>query len=181
MPDLLIRIKKKSDGSAALSCRRADGSTTWQRQEGQLGRFLPMHDLTHYAVETVLSSHRGFYSLVAEGWDLSDFGKREMKGRIPEAAGMVEAIVGFFDLERATGERGSAIDLNWKVHAYCEERGLTPPAVRVTDEQLGRIRALRGDLFARWRAVPAGEVLELSFDRETTSAASPDTNREWRS
>ncbi len=181
MPDLLIRIKKKSDGSAALSCLRADGSTTWQRQEGQLGRFFPLHDLTHYAVETVLGSQRGFYGLVAEGWDLSDFGKTEMKGRIPEAAGIVEAIVGFFDLERATGERGSAEDLNWKIDTHCEQRGLARPAFRVTEEQVGRIRALRADLFAQWRAVPAGEVLELSFDRETPSAASRDTNRAWRS
>ena len=52
--ELVIHIKKKTDGSAALSCRRADGSVTWQRQNGQLGRFFPLHDLTHYAVETVL-------------------------------------------------------------------------------------------------------------------------------
>src|SRR5438309_3304320 len=74
MNDLLIRIKKKSDGSAALSCLRADGSVTWQRQTGQQGRFFPLHDLTHYAVETVLGYARGFYGLVAEGWDLTDFG-----------------------------------------------------------------------------------------------------------
>jgi hypothetical protein len=54
MADLIIRIKRKTDGSAALSCLRADGSTTWQRQEGQLGRFFPLHDLTHYAVETAM-------------------------------------------------------------------------------------------------------------------------------
>src|SRR2546430_9090725 len=58
MNDLLIRIKKKSDGSAALSCLRADGSVTWQRQNGQQGRFFPLHDLTHYAVETVLGHTR---------------------------------------------------------------------------------------------------------------------------
>src|SRR5205085_4529315 len=51
MPDLIIRIKKKTDGAAALSCTRADGSVTWQRQDGQLGRFFPLHDLTHFAVE----------------------------------------------------------------------------------------------------------------------------------
>ena len=61
MPDLLIRIKKKTDGSAALSCTRADGTTTWQRQDGQLGAFFPLHDLTHYAVETVLGLPRAFY------------------------------------------------------------------------------------------------------------------------
>jgi len=42
--DLVIRIKKKTDGSAALSCRRADGSVTWQRQEGQQGRFFPFRE-----------------------------------------------------------------------------------------------------------------------------------------
>jgi hypothetical protein len=171
MPELIIRIKKKSDGSAALSCLRADGSITWQRQEGHIGRFFPLHDLTHYAVETVLGFQRGFYGLLAEGWDLSDFGKKEMKGRVPEESGIIESIVGFFDLERASGQRGSADDFNWKIDAHCDERGISRPAFRLTEEQLARVRALRAELFARWSAVPAGEVLELSFDRETTSAA----------
>ena len=171
MPDLIIRLKKKSDGSSALSCVRADGSTTWQRQEGQLGRFFPLHDLTHFAVESVLGCRRGFYGLLAEGWDITDFGKDERKGHVPADAAIAEAIVGFFDLERATGERASADDFKWKVDAYCEAQGLPRLSLAVTDDQVGRIRALRADLFARWDALPAGEVLELSFDRETTSAA----------
>ncbi|HEY5060709.1 MAG TPA: hypothetical protein VII52_04185, partial [Gemmatimonadaceae bacterium] len=73
MPELIIRIKKKSDGSAALSCIRADGTTTWQQQNGKLGRFFPLHDLTHYAVESVLGFRNAFYGLVASGWDLADF------------------------------------------------------------------------------------------------------------
>jgi hypothetical protein len=31
MGALLIRIEKKRDGTAAMSCRRADGTVTWQR------------------------------------------------------------------------------------------------------------------------------------------------------
>ena len=81
MPDLFIRIKKKSDGSAALSCLRSDGSVTWQRQDGALGRFFPLHDLTHYAVESELGHSRGFYGLVAGGWNLTDFGKPWPRGR----------------------------------------------------------------------------------------------------
>ena len=65
MADLVIRIKKKSDGSAALTCTRADGTVTWQRQDGQLGTFFPLHDLTHYAVERVLDLPRAFYGLLA--------------------------------------------------------------------------------------------------------------------
>ncbi|MDF2775439.1 MAG: hypothetical protein K0S86_4940, partial [Geminicoccaceae bacterium] len=71
---LRIRIKKNADGSAALTCIRADGSVTWQRQEGAQGRFFPRHDLTHFAVETTLGHRRGFYGLVAEGWNITDFG-----------------------------------------------------------------------------------------------------------
>ena len=81
---LTIRIKKNADGSAAISCRREDGSVTWQRQQGAQGRFFPLHDLTHYAVETVLNHRRGFYGLVADGWDLSDFGAPWPRGRMPE-------------------------------------------------------------------------------------------------
>ncbi|HTI64674.1 MAG TPA: hypothetical protein VL524_14195 [Gemmatimonadaceae bacterium] len=103
MPELLIRIQKKSDGSAALTAVRADGTTTWQRQAGQLGRFFPLHDLTHYAVETTLGFRRAFFGLLAEGWDLSDFGRTSSKDLQRGEAGLAEVIVGFFDLERVTG------------------------------------------------------------------------------
>src|SRR5262245_60665350 len=100
MDGLVIRIKKKSDGSAALSCQRADGTVTWQRQEGAQGRFFPLHDLTHFAVETVLGLRQGFYGLVASGWNLTDFGRPYPRGPIPAEAATAEFIVGFLDQER---------------------------------------------------------------------------------
>jgi hypothetical protein len=171
MADLLIRIKKKTDGSAALSCIRRDGSTTWQRQEGQLGRFFPLHDLTHYAVETVLGFQRAFYGLVAEGWDLSDFGTPATRGKIPDEAGLAEVVVGFFDLERMSGERGSADETNERIQAVRADRGLPPTSFQISEDQIARIRRLRADLFDRWKAVPPGEALELSFERTADSAA----------
>jgi len=171
MADLIIRIKKKTDGAAALSCIRADGSTTWQRQEGQLGRFFPLHDLTHYAVETVLGFQRAFYGLLAEGWDLSDFGTPETRGKIPDEAGLAESIVGFFDLERMTGERETAEEMNLRLQSTRADRGLSPTSFRITEEQVGLIRQRRAELFDRWKAVPPGEALELSFHRAAESAA----------
>ena len=156
MPDILIRIKKKTDGSAALSCIRPDGSGTWQRQDGAQGRFFPLHDLTHYAVETVLDL-RGFYSLVAEGWDLSDFGNPWPRGPLPPEAHTVEQIVGFLDTERASGREWPATDL----------RRATPHAI--SNDDLRQVREARSDLFARWDAVRPGETLELHFaSRERT-------------
>ena len=165
MPELLVRIKKKTDGNAALSCLRADGSVTWQRQEGSLGAFFPLHDLTHFAVETVLGFRRAFYGLVADGWDLTTFVERGIAARLPEEAGLAEVIVGFFDVERASGTISTADDFNWKIDTYFDEHETPRPAFRMTDEALARIREVRGNLFARWRALPPGETLELAFDR----------------
>ncbi len=171
MPDLLIRIKKKTDGAAALSCMRADGSVTWQRQDGQLGAFFPLHDLTHYVVERVLELPRAFYGLLAEGWDLSDFGKPWAKGPLPEDAHIAELIVGFFDLERATGILGTAEEFNEKVASRYAQNGRAMPEFRLTDEQLLRIREERAKAFALWRALPPGDTLELPFERSTQSTA----------
>lgn len=171
MPDLLIRIKKKNDGSAALTCTRADGSVTWQRQDGRLGVFFPFHDLTHYAVETVLVFRRGFYGLLAEGWDLSSFGEPGTKSRLPEDASLAELIVGFFDLERMTGNAASADEFNEKIRDYFADNSLPSTQFRLDQEQLASIRRRLDDLFARWRAVPAGETLELPFGRDSIVAA----------
>jgi hypothetical protein len=165
MPDLSIRIKKKNDGSAALSCIRANGTSTWQRQDGQLGAFFPLHDLTHYAVETTLGFRRAFYGLIAEGWELDFFAESGLSKRLPEDAVLAEVIVGFFDLERATGVRAAADDFNWKIQAFFTDKDLPSPTFHVTDDGLDRIRELSGELFRRWRELPPGQALELSFDR----------------
>ncbi len=163
MGDLLIQIKKKTDGSASLSCRRADGSVTWQRQPGQQGRFFPLHDLTHYAVETVLGLRRGFYGLVSEGWDLDDFGPPYPRGPIPLEALGAELTVGFLDRERAGGVEWSAEDFKYSAERYSAERGVPVP-LQLTDQDLARVRHRRGELFAQWHALPSGATLELDFD-----------------
>ena len=162
MHDLVIQIKKKTDGSAALSCRRADGSVTWQRQEGRQGRFFPLHDLTHFAVETVLAHSRGFYGLVADGWDLTDFGKPWPRGPLPPEALASELLVGFLDAERAAGAEWPASQFNATAATYYQQHGLRGACV-VTDDGLRRVRERRRELFARWATLAPGETLELRF------------------
>jgi len=169
MVDLIIRIKKKTDGSAALSCERPDGSLTWQRQDGQQGRFFPLHDLTHYVVETVLRRRRGFYGLVAEGWDLSDFGAPWPRGPLPIDALASEFAVGFLDQERAARVEWSAADFNASAATYYAQHGVAGSCT-VSDENLRHIREKRRELFAQWAALPPGQTLELQF-RRTEAAA----------
>ncbi len=160
---LVIRIKKGADGRTSLSCTRADGTTTWQRQEGAQASFFPRHDLTHYAVETVLGHRRGFYGLVVAGWDLADFGTPWPRGKLPKDSNLSEMVVGFFDRERASGQMGTAEELNEHLSAYCDENDLPAPE-SLTESDLSRVRQKRGELFALWEAIEPGGALELLFD-----------------
>lgn len=156
---LKIRIKKNPDGTGALTLTRADGSVTWQRQREGHAEFFAYHDLTHYAVETELGHRRGFYGLIAEGWDLSDFGSPWPRGPIPADADPSELLVGLMDTQRHTGVEWTAAELNEQAAAAAPGAALP----QITQEQLDRIRRSMDRLFARWEAVRPGEALELRF------------------
>jgi len=166
-PELLIRIKKASDGSAALTCVRADGSVTWQRQAGALGAVFPTHDLTHYAVERALGYRAGFFGLVADGWEISDFAHPWPRGPIPDEARLVELLVSVFQTESRAEGSWTAADFaeQGRLLAASGKRRDVPPLPALTDAQLDQVRALRAELFARWGAVRPGDALELPFDR----------------
>ena len=126
MVDLTIRMKKHAGGAASLTCVRADGTSTWQTPKGAQGHFFAQHDLTHYAVETALGCRRGFYGLLADGWNITDFGAPWPRGPMPANALAPELIVGFLDAERASGQRWTAAECNEKARLYAETHG-TPP------------------------------------------------------
>ena len=160
-PILLIRIKKNPDGSAVLSATRPDGSTTWQRQTAEQAAFFVRHDLTHYAVETILSHRRGFYGLIADGWTFDDFSAPRPRDRFPVDTDRSEVIVGFFDAQRE-GPPWAAEEFN--AHAarvYADFDAPNPPVL--TEAQLHQIRASLAELLNRWQAVPAGATLDLPF------------------
>jgi hypothetical protein len=163
-PRLLIRLKKNADGTGSLSCRRADGSMTWQRQRTGLAQFFARHDLTHYAVETVLGHHRGFYGLIADGWDFTDFGDRQPRKPFPPDMDPSELIVGFFDAEHYGGDaHWDAAQFNQYAATYFAEHGVTAPPL-ITQAQLEQVRIKLDELLARWDAVKPGDTLELPFD-----------------
>jgi hypothetical protein len=157
---LLIQITKRSDGGGVLRCVRADGSMTWQKQESRHAAFFALHDLTHFAVESVLGFERGFFGLVAAGWEINETTGKEARGAIPDQAKEVEYIVGALDSERAGDVIWSAEDFNRQAAIHAAASGLPEPRP-LTDEELTRIRARRTGLFSEWRALEPGKTLEL--------------------
>ncbi|HEY4362765.1 MAG TPA: hypothetical protein VGN17_17480 [Bryobacteraceae bacterium] len=151
---LTIQITKRAHGAGVLRCTRADGSVTWQKQTDRHAAFFALHDLTHYAVETVLGFRQGFYGLLDTGWDIEDTGGKGARGRLPLEALAVARIVGLFDTERGTGVLITAED-----YATFATEYMRP----LSDVEIARVRARRGELFSQWTAVAPGDSLQLTF------------------
>ena len=159
---LTIHLARRADGAVVLELRRADGTSTWQKRRGPTADFFAIHDLTHYAVETILGFDRAFYGLVAEGWDLEDFGTPWPRGPMPPEALPAEVIVGCFDTARAAHVPLTADQCNATASSYFANAGMPCP-VSVTDDVLQRVRDRLSELVWRWHALPVRETLALPF------------------
>lgn len=176
-PELRIQLTRRADGAVVLRCVRADGSATWQRQEGRNAVFFPFHDLTHFAVEATLGFRQGFYGLIASGWEIADTGGKGARGPLPPEANFVEHVVGLFDRERAGGAQPlSADEFNAQLAGTTAARRMES-APSFTDAQLDAVRARVDALHGEWAALAPGATLELAFDR----AAAPVEAGRWAS
>lgn len=155
---MLVQLKNGRDGPPTLVCVRADGSRTWSK----VHPFFPLHDLTHYAVESVLGFTQAFFGLIASGWDIDAFAARGAAARLPDEALWAEHIVGILDLERGMNRALPREEFNQALEESFTGKA-TPRSRPITDDELTAIRALRSDVVARWWRLAPGEALELRF------------------
>ncbi len=134
---MILQFTKRTDGGALLRCVRDDGSETWQKQEGNHASFFPLHDLTHYAVETELGFNRGFYGLIAAGWEIADTTGKAARGPLPDEAIEVEYIVSSLGSERAGDAVCTAEEFNHLASAFAKTRSRPEPR-RLSDAELTR-------------------------------------------
>ena len=159
---MLIEFTKRADGRTVLRCVRADGSVTWQRNDDENARFFPLHDLTHYAVETELRFARGFFGLIAEGWNIDETTGKTARGALPNEALEVEYIVSAFSAERAGGVSTTAGEFNQLAATFASAKGMPSPR-QLSEEDLARVRSRLDTLANRWRALPPDSIMELTF------------------
>lgn len=181
MPKVQILFAKAKDPSSkdVLTCVREDGSRTWSR----LHAAFPIHDMTHYAVESEMRAKDGFFGLIAQGWDIGDFGIPEKRARMPLEALWVEHVVGIVWREFVTREISDYANFAAAISAtltalresikqnsqrqgpraeYSEqersilEKGIPP-------ESRTNIMRRMGELAATWAQTPPGSHVELTF------------------
>jgi hypothetical protein len=163
-PELRVQLTKKTDGTVALRCIRRDGSETWEHHKSSTSTHFAFHDLAHFAVETTLGLHKGFFGLIADGWDIPDTTGKGSRGKLPVASSSVEYIVGLFDGERR-GVMGilAASEFNEQLDVMM---GVNPDRSRFSDDQLTLTRNRIHELHTQWIGIPAGSALELTFNRD---------------
>lgn len=167
-----IELVKQRDGSVVLRITRADGSKVWQKQTAGHAAFFPFHDLTHYAVESVLRIDDAFFGLVAAGWSIDETEGKSARGPLPLDALFVEAVVGTLDSERASLARWTAAEFNESLATHMARGGRRAPR-QLSDEDLARIRRRRAELFQQWESLGPGESLRLGWDIPLGSRDSP--------
>ena len=168
-----LRLKKGVDGPSTLAITRPDGSAAVQRVPDAF----PVHDLTHYSVESALQLRESFLSLVGNGWEFDDFGAPWPRGPLPVEATWTEEVVGLFWQERwPNGISRTLEELNQAVGVIAGKlreartsHGAADPALlerRLTEPEVEEVRRRLGALIARWHALEAGGTLVLPFPPE---------------
>jgi hypothetical protein len=155
---LRIELKKGRDSRPTLVCIRADGSRTWSA----LHAHFPVHDITHFAVESVLGFSQAFFGLIAAGWSIEEFADKGAAARMPADALIAELVVGLLDQERASGQLLRADDLNLYLNQALQARGWDSFRP-ILDQELGAIRKIRSDLQTAWSGLDPGQALTVEF------------------
>lgn len=93
---------------------------------------------------------------------MADTTGKTARGPLPNETLEVEYLVSAFSAERAGGAIASAAEFNRLAATFAKGKGMPPPG-HLLDEDLARVRARFDELAMRWRALPRGEKMELSF------------------
>jgi hypothetical protein len=124
-------------------------------------RSLLFHDLLHYAVETEAGLKGSFYGILAKvgGYEeLSVSGGAALGGEVAITERVVGALTGAL--------HSGALDPQAFLASYAEfsdAYGERPPRW-LTAELVARVAERMRQLEGRWRAIPFGQTMELSFE-----------------
>ena len=103
-----ISFTRNGINNHIISCRRMDGTVTWM----QIDSFFIIHDLCHYAVESILELNNAFYGMLASGTAITDFElpKEKRTFRLTEEAIFTEQIVNLLTIEYSQGPMEDFLD-----------------------------------------------------------------------
>lgn len=154
-----LNITKNTGKPHILSYTRDDGSVTWMYSDD----FFTRHDLSHYAIETIMEYRTAFYGMLNDGMDIGDFEDREKRLLIPmtDEARWAENMANLFLMETTQGTFPdfNEVQQNTGRSSFGDQYLL----MTLSPDQIEGIRNRLRQLLAEWDALPVGETLTLTF------------------
>ena len=173
MPKLTFELKKRADAKAQLVLIREDGSHT-VGTIGPADGFGPVHDLTHFAIESTLGLDEGFLGMCASGWEIGDFEVKGTASKLPREAVFAEIAAGELSRQLVMRQVSSLADFLWAIDLSLnkQEDGFQRP--EITERQFATILARINEEWGRWRALPPNGTLQLTYaSRRRCECAAP--------
>ncbi|MEO7983725.1 MAG: hypothetical protein ABI688_06565 [Bacteroidota bacterium] len=153
-----ICFTRNNNKQHIISCRRNNGTDTWMRSEP----FFIVHDLCHYAVESVLSFKHAFYGMLAAGTDINDFElpKEERTFQLSDQAIAAEQIVNLLTIEYSQGRLENFLGTLNEIPG--KQAAMAVSLLKADD--LEEIRESFTMLMDQWQLLPDGKTMTLLFE-----------------
>jgi hypothetical protein len=153
---LKIALTKISDDQHRFRYERADGTGA---THVLATRSFLFHDLLHFAVESEAKLAKSFYGGLAAGGD-HDAGEESARPPLAGEALATERIIGVLTgTFKGHANDAAALEAAARLFAAHDE---TPPPW-FTTSFVARVRERMRVLLGRWKAVPYGRAMELTF------------------
>ena len=156
---MLMRITKNIDKPHIIKYIRDNGTETWMYSDA----FFVQHDLSHFAIESVMKYSTAFNGMLNSGMDIKDFEDKEKRARltVTDEACYAENMSNLFLTEIMQGEFE---DFNTVQQQSFIAMNTQCQPVSLSDEKIQTIRDYLRQLLDQWNEMPVGETMELTFD-----------------
>lgn len=153
-----IRITKHINKEHTLKYIRDNGTETWMRSDD----FFVQHDLSHYALESILGYRTAFNGMLNSGMDIKDFEDRAKRAviNITAEAMYAETMANLFLVEIMQGEFDDFNSVQQEAFSSTN-KSLQPTSLTV--EQIKAVRKYLRELLQQWEDLPAEQTMELHF------------------
>ena len=155
---MLIRITKNTDKPHILKYIRDNGTNTWIYADD----FFIQHDISHFALETILTYKTAFNGMINSGMNITDFESKEKRAlnNITDESWYAENMANLFLIEIS---QGVFENFNEVQQQSFQSFNRTYPLVSLSDANIQAIRNYLGLLLLQWNELASGDTLELTF------------------
>lgn len=153
-----ILFTKNTGKPNVIKYIRDNGTETWMHCKD----FFIRHDLSHYALEKTLGYTTAFNGMINAGMDIRDFDNKERRAglSVTAEAWYAENLANLFLIEI---EQEPFADFNQEQQATFISFNQQYPPVSLAEDKIAAVRSCLTGLLDKWKILPAGETLELSF------------------